>query len=101
MIRDIQRMQTRVPKAGRVLRRIREERGLTVRDVNLRSRAIAKRLRNPDYALALSALWEIEAEGKVPHLYRLASLAKIYGRSFDELLGLYKVGAARRRKRRA
>ena len=90
-VRDLQRMQTRIPKAGRLLCRVREELGLTLRDVNVRSRAIARQRDNPDYEVSTTALSDIENKGKVPHVYRLASLAQIYGRPLDQMLGLYKV----------
>ena len=99
-LRYKQRMVTRVPKAGRALRRMREELWLTMRQVNARSRVLAKQRRNPDYELSLNALSELEAQGRVPHIYRLASLAGVYGRSMAELLALYQVQVVRPRKRR-
>jgi transcriptional regulator with XRE-family HTH domain len=70
---------------------MRENLGLTMRDVNAKSRALAKRRRNRDYELSPSALSAIETRGAVPHIYRLASLAKIYKRSLAKLLALYRV----------
>ena len=99
MIRDLQRMRTRDPRAGRALQRLRENLGLTVRDVSARSRALAKRFRNADYELFPSALCEIETLGRIPHIYRLASLSRIYGYSVDKLLAYYKVGRGGRRRR--
>ncbi len=98
--RHIQRMITKVPKAGRALRRIRVNLGLTMRDVMALSRVSARRQHNPDYELSLNALSEMEAGGRVPHIYRLASLAGIYGRSLNSLLALYHAGVLRSRKRR-
>jgi len=98
--RTIQRMITRVPKAGRALRRMREELGMTMRDVLARSRVVARKQRNRDYELSLNSLSELEARGRVPHIYRMASLAAIYGRRMNALLGLYGAEVARRRRRR-
>jgi transcriptional regulator with XRE-family HTH domain len=98
--RHIQRMITKVPKAGRTLRRIREGLGLTMRDVMARSKVSARRLHNRDYELSLNALSEMEAGGRVPHIYRLASLAGVYGRSLNSLLALYHAEVVRGRKRR-
>lgn len=80
-----------------MLRRMREQQGLTVRDVQARSRAVARKMRNRDYEVGLSALWEIENTGKIPHVYRLTTLATIYGCSTEKLLALYKVRMIRRR----
>lgn len=98
--RHIQRMITKALKAGRELRRMREQLGLSMRDVMARSRVAARRLHNPDYELSLNALSETEAKGRVPHVYRLASLAGIYGRSLNALLALYRAEVVRPRKRR-
>jgi transcriptional regulator with XRE-family HTH domain len=89
IIRNTEGMVTRVPKAGKRLRRIRKDMGLSLRDVVKQSSNIAEQQRNPDYALSLASLASIESHGQVPHVYRLASLADIYGRPFLNLLALY------------
>lgn len=71
------------------LRMLREQLGLTLRDVEQSSARIAARHHNEDFALALSRLSDIEAKGVLPSLYRLHSLAVIYRRDIRELLSWY------------
>lgn len=71
------------------LRMVREQLGLTLRDVEQASARIAARHHNEDFALALSRLSDIEAKGVLPSLYRLHSLAVIYRRDIRELLSWY------------
>jgi hypothetical protein len=89
--RDLHRMVTRSPKAGRKLRRIREGLGLSLRDVIEQSQAIAKQKRNADYALSLSSLSDIELLGKIPHVYRVFVFSRVYKRPLKTLLRLYGV----------
>lgn len=84
-------MQTRVPKAGRSLRKLRVELGLSLRDVQRLSSELGRKQRNPDYALSVGVLSEVENNGKVPHIYRFVALAHIYGQPLSELLAWYGV----------
>jgi len=68
------------------LRALREELGLTMRDVEAASERIAARHGNEDFALSLSRLSDIEAKGVLPNLYRLYSLSVIYRRDVREML---------------
>lgn len=76
---------------GRHLRNIREKLLLKYRDVKEASHQIALRNKNPEFSIGLSRLADIENKGTVPSIYRMYSLAAIYGRDFTELLGLYGV----------
>ena len=72
--------------AGQRLRALREELGLTMRDVEAASERIAARHGNEDFAISLSRLSDIEAKGVLPNLYRLYSLSVIYRRDVREIL---------------
>jgi transcriptional regulator with XRE-family HTH domain len=77
--------------AARNLRKIRIQLNLRYRDVQEASKLIAKRRSNSNFIIGLSRLSEIEHRGTVPTIYRLYSLAAIYGVDFFELLQWYGV----------
>jgi hypothetical protein len=66
--------------AGHRLRALREELGLTIRDVETSSARIAAKHRNNGFLIPLSRLSEIETKGVLPSIYRLYSLSVIYRR---------------------
>jgi transcriptional regulator with XRE-family HTH domain len=74
---------------GQQLRALREQLGLTVRDVEAATAKIAERHRNPEYAISISRLSDIETKGIVPNVYKLYSLAAIYRRTFTEVMAWY------------
>lgn len=76
---------------GARLRALREELGLTLRDVEAASQRIAARHENEEFVLAISRISEIETKGAVPSIYRLHALAAIYHRDLRELLSWYGV----------
>ena len=78
---------------GRKLRAIREELGLTLRDVQKASLRLATRYRNRRLILSPGRLSMIETQNEVPSIFRLYALSIIYRRDIKELLtfyGLYK-----------
>lgn len=75
--------------AGQQLRALREQLGLTLRDVEIASERISARHRNRAFALNPSRLSDIETKGGLPSIYRLHSLAVIYRRDVRELLSWY------------
>lgn len=77
--------------SGQRLRVLREELGLTIRDVEAASERIAARHSNEDFAISPSRLSDIETKGVIPNVYRLYSLAVIYRRDLRELIGWYGV----------
>lgn len=77
--------------AGHRLRALREQLGLTIREVEAASQRIAERHHKEDFAVPLSRLSEIETKGILPSIYRLYSLAAIYRRDLRELLAWYGV----------
>ncbi len=76
-------------QSGKNLRQMRERLRLKYRDVVDASRRIASRHKNPEFTIGLSRLADIENKGTVPSVYRLFSLAVIYGVEYSTLLELY------------
>ena len=77
--------------AGQQLRRIREQLGLSMRDVEAASSSIAARFENEEFLIAISRLSDIESKGVLPSIFKLFSLSAIYGRDQGELCALYGV----------
>lgn len=76
---------------GQRLRLLREQCGLTIRDVESASLRLATKHANDDYGIPLSRLSDIETKGNVPSIFRLYSLSVIYHRDYRELLSWYGV----------
>lgn len=77
--------------AGKKLRELREEIGLTLRDVEIASTQLADVRGIEEFMINPSRLSDIETKGVVPSIYRLYVLAVIYRADFAELLKLYGV----------
>ena len=77
--------------AGQNLRVLRDQLGLTMRDVEHASLRIAERHSNEEFAIPPSRLSDIETKGIVPSIYRLYSLAVIYRQDPRDLFALYGV----------
>jgi hypothetical protein len=78
--------------AGQRLRRARERLSLRFRDVELASQQIAERHDNPEFAVLISRLSDIENQGTLPSIYRLYSLCCIYRLDLNEVLAWYGIG---------
>jgi len=74
---------------GQNLRALREQLGLTMRDVEGASAQIAERHGNDEFSIPPSRLSDVETKGVVPSIYRLYSLSVIYRRDVRELLSWY------------
>ena len=74
---------------GEGLRRLREQLGLTIRDVEAASLKIAEKHGNQSYVISLSRLSDIETKGVTPSIHKLYALAVIYRRDIHELLEMY------------
>jgi transcriptional regulator with XRE-family HTH domain len=77
--------------AGRKLRELREQIGMTLRDVEEASTRLAEVRGIEDYVMNPSRLSDIETKGVVPSIYRLYALSVIYRADFAEILKLYGV----------
>jgi len=73
------------------LRQIRERLGLTYRDVQRASLALARAHTRPQFALHISRLAEIENGGVVPSLHKLYALAVVYHLSPLEISRWYDI----------
>ncbi len=76
---------------GQQLRLLREKLGLTMRDVELASAAIAGKHGNEDFSVTISRLSDFETKGIVPSIYRFYSLAVIYRCDLSQMLAWYGV----------
>src|ERR1700726_832541 len=76
---------------GQNLRALREQLGLTMRDVEGASVRIAARHRNEEFAVPPSRLSDVETKGVIPSIFRMYSLSIIYRRDIRELLSWYGV----------
>ncbi len=79
--------------AGNRLRVTREELGMSLRDVHRASAYIARELHNRNFAIPSSRLHFYETSKSTPSIYRLYTLARLYGRRLTEVLGWYGVPA--------
>ena len=74
---------------GQRLRIVREQLGLTLRDVENASAALAAKHGNDDFSVPLSRLSDMETKNIVPSIFRLYSLAVIYRVDLRDLLSWY------------
>ncbi len=79
------------------LRAIRLRMGLTMRDVERESAAIAFRFANPRYLVRRSQLSLYERGVSTPSVFKLYSLRIVYRCAYVTLLGAFGVGRARLR----
>jgi len=76
---------------GHNLRALREQLGLTMRDVETASAKIAERHCNEEFAIPPSRLSDIETKGIVPSIFLLYSFAVIYRKDLLDLMVWYGV----------
>lgn len=75
--------------AGRKLRELREQVGLTLRDVEIASTTLSESRGIEDFVVNPSRLSDIETKGVIPSIYRLYVLSVLYRSDFIEMLKLY------------
>ncbi len=85
---------SRLHEPGQQLKRIREKLLLKYRDVAEASQRIARKHANTEFAIGLSRLADIENKGTLPSIYRMYSLAAIYGIDFNSLLAIFQINVA-------
>jgi transcriptional regulator with XRE-family HTH domain len=78
-----------IRRAGARLKRIRMRLGLSIREVERRSRKIVEDGENPDFFLSRGLLGDIEAGLYIPGSFKVLSLAEIYGLTPLKILGFY------------
>jgi transcriptional regulator with XRE-family HTH domain len=78
--------------AGEKLKEIRNRLGLSTRDVAMRSQRIADQEKNTEFLISSAWLTQVENEkGALPSIYKIFTLASVYGWAYDQLLFLYGV----------
>lgn len=83
-------------KGGDALRDLRESLGLTLREVEAASIRLGEIHGNPDIALPISRISDIETKGTIPSIFRLYAFAVIYRTSLQELLSHFGLDIGRR-----
>lgn len=83
-------------KAGQQLKRVRDELGLTMRDVENASSNIAAKFGNEEFSIPISRLSDIESKGTLPNMFRVFSLSAIYGLDYEEFFALYGIDLEKR-----
>jgi transcriptional regulator with XRE-family HTH domain len=76
-------------RAGEQLRELRNRLGITTREVEEFSRAIAEDRQNEEFYLSNAWLTQLENKNSVPSIYKLYSLSVIYRIKFNDLLKLF------------
>jgi transcriptional regulator with XRE-family HTH domain len=79
----------RQARPGAEVLAIRQQFGWSMREVRAATVALAKKHRQPAFVISPSRLHNSESKNKIPTMHRLYALARIYGRSLNELLSLY------------
>ena len=82
-------MNDRIYQAGLRLREIREEHGLTLKDVEQQSRRITEEMQLFDYLITAGRLSQVENSNSLPSLYKLATLSFIYKLPLTEMFRIY------------
>jgi len=75
--------------AGKRLRTLRESSGLSLSEVERRTRELAAARRNPRLRVPKSRLCEIETAKRMPGIHCLYALARAYSCDIRKLLGFY------------
>ena len=77
--------------AGRRLRELREQVGLTLRDVEVASTKLAESRGIDEFVINPSRLSDIETKGVIPSIFRLYVLSVLYRADFTDMLKVYGV----------
>lgn len=77
------------PSAGQRLKELRVRLGLTTRDVEERSRQIAKEKHNQEYYLSHAWVTEIENAEYTPSIYKFFTFSAVYQRRITEVLSFF------------
>ena len=75
--------------AGKRLRALRESLGLSMSEVERRTRELAAVRRNPRLRVPKGRLSDIETKGRTPGIHCLYALARAYGCDVRKLMGFY------------
>jgi transcriptional regulator with XRE-family HTH domain len=93
---EISRVTRKPIEPGERLKQVRNQLGITTREVAVLSKLVAEEERNNEYLLSGPWLTQIENEKtSLPSIYKLFTLASIYGLSYTSLLALYGVDTSK------
>jgi transcriptional regulator with XRE-family HTH domain len=81
--------KTQEQTPGDRLRSLRQQRGLTLRDVHEFSLELARRFGQTAFVIPPSRLHEFEKKNIVPSIHRVCTLARVYNCSPQKILKLY------------
>jgi transcriptional regulator with XRE-family HTH domain len=84
-------MPTAAKTAGKHLRALRESLGLSMSDVERRTRELATLRRNPRLRVPKSRLCEIETAKRTPGIHCLYALSRAYGCDVRKLMAFYRL----------
>ncbi len=76
-------------RAGEQLRELRSRLGITTRDVEEFSRAIAEDRHNEEFYISNAWLTQLENKNSIPSIYKLYSLSVVYRTRFPDLLKVF------------
>ncbi|MGH9737423.1 MAG: hypothetical protein ACRD4X_02410 [Candidatus Acidiferrales bacterium] len=76
-------------RAGEQLRELRNRLGVTTREVEEFSRAIAEDRNNEEFYISNAWLTQLENKNSIPSIYKLYSLSVIYRARFSDLLKIF------------
>jgi transcriptional regulator with XRE-family HTH domain len=82
-------MPTAAQTAGKCLRALRESLGLSMSEVERRTRELATVRRNPRLRVPKGSLSDIETAKRTPGIHCLCALARAYGCDVRKLMGFY------------
>ena len=82
-------MPLRDRKAGKRLRNLRKQAGLTMGEVEDLTRELARSRRDPRLRVPKGRLSDIETKGRIPSIYCLHALARAYDTNMSTLLGFF------------
>ncbi len=88
-------MNNGIYQAGQRLRQIREELGLTLKEVEKLSRCLAEEMQNMDYLITAGCVSQVEDNNSLPSFYKLATLSFIYKLTLTEVFDIYGIDIRR------
>jgi transcriptional regulator with XRE-family HTH domain len=77
------------PDAGKRLKALRESLGLSTRDVEEKSRAIAADRHNAEYYISHAWVADIENSGFAPSVFKFYTFSAVYDRPYVEIVSLF------------
>jgi len=77
------------PTAGKRMKALRESLGLTTREVEEKSKEVARDRHNEEYYISHAWVTDIETGEYTPSIYKFYTFSAIYHRRYDEIVSLF------------